>query len=370
MSKREAVGLSKDDSLVIKGVAILAMMWNHCFLEGRFESFDLTFAPFGVARVTQMATFLKICVSLFAFVSGYGLYYSLRSLERRQAISSPRAITTWYKTRYVKSFADFWLIVVLAWVVCQLLDGHTQATYFDDSVLGGIAFMVMQVLGLSSLFGAPMLVATWWYMSAALIFILLAPVIYVSLRRFGSVFCIGAVLVVARMTGGFPGGTNWLSFLPAFIVGMACADSDLLRRIRAYADSSPARTAAVIGGLLVASLICYKLRQVLPNKSFWDLHWGLFVPIYIALIMLTVARIPGVKDILHFLGAWSADVFLIHSFFRAHYAIEFVYAPGNFMLVMVRLLALGLVATALFRAFKRLIRYDSLTSALLEKCAE
>jgi len=28
-----ATGLSKDDSLVIKGVAILAMMWHHCFFK-------------------------------------------------------------------------------------------------------------------------------------------------------------------------------------------------------------------------------------------------------------------------------------------------------------------------------------------------
>lgn len=370
MSNKEAIGLTKDDSLVIKGVAILAMMWNHCFLPDRFEKFDLTFVPFGVHRVTQIAVFLKICVSLFAFVSGYGLYYSLRSLEKKGGGLSSQGVSTWYKTRYVKSFSDYWLIVVLAWIICQLLDGHTYKTYFANSLLGGISSMLMQLLGVSAFFEAPMLIATWWYMSAALIFILLAPLAYLLMRRFGGIFCFGAVLVVARVAGGYPGGTNWLSFLPAFVIGMACADSDIMRRIRAFADSSPARSAAVIVSLLLATLLCYKLRQALHIKLYWDLHWGLFMPIYIALIMLTVARIPGVKDVLHFLGSWSADVFLIHSFFRAHYAIEFVYAPGNFMLVMARLLALGLIATALFRVFKRLIRYESFVDALLARCTE
>lgn len=370
MSNREAIGLTKDDSLVIKGVAILAMMWHHSFLEGHFEDYDLSFFPLGMGRVSHIAVFFKICVSMFAFVSGYGLYYSLRGLERKKGSISSSDTLTWYKIRYIKSFSEYWLIVILAWIIEQIVIGRTQTVFFKDNSSLGVIYMLLELTGLGHLFGTPYTIVTWWYMSAALVYILFAPALYMLIRRYSGLFCFAAVSVLVRSFIGYPGSRNWLPFLPAFIIGMSCADTNWIGRVRSFAYSSRTREYFLIAGLILASYLCYRLGQVLPLESFWDVRWGLFVPIYIALIVLTVTRMPFVRDLLRFLGSWSADIFLIHTFFRIRYATDLVYAPGNFLLVITRLLALGLLATALLKVFKKLIRYDSYVDTLLARCAE
>lgn len=361
------VGLSKDDSLIIKGVAILAMMWHHCFLnESRFSQYDLTFFPFTQSQVINIASFLKICVGLFAFVSGYGLFCSL-SKDGPSGVGSAKDMVRWYKTRYIRSFSDYWLIVLLCCVICQLLDGSTASTYFKDSMFTGMLNLVFSVIGVSSILDTPLLVGTWWYMSAALVYILLAPILYWVIRRFSSIACIGIAIVGARVAGGYPGSTHYLTFLPAFIMGMTCANAAFFDRVNKWSDDSPYKKAGLIAFLLATMVFFYKFNLSFSSSKFWDVKWGLFIPIYVLCIVMTVAKVPFLNSMLRFLGEWSAELFLMHTLIRSRYCSAFVYAEGHFALVMVRLIALTLLVALAFRLFKRVIRYDAAISRLLER---
>lgn len=352
--------LTKDDSMVIKGVAILAMMWHHCFLKGRFDNYALTFGPFDVGMVTNVAAFLKICVSLFAFVSGYGLYCSLRSKERGN-------LDTWYATRYIKTFSDYWLVVLLGCIASQLIDGKTYAIYFDDGTFAGIVYMALDFLGLGAIFETPQLIGSWWYMSAALMFTILAPFLFGFMKRYGVVACVFIVLAIPRVAGGFPGGTNWLSFFMAFVMGGAFAHTQVVSRIRRYAAGSGGQHALLLLGLAFLLAACYKFDRTMSTDLFWDSKWGVFVAVYVLVIVFTLARIPYVRDALVFCGKWSSHIYLIHTFFRTRYGAGFVYGDGFFLLVIVRLLAVTMVACVLFRLLKKAIRYDDMIAALLRR---
>ena len=129
----------KKDSLSIKGIAILMMIWHHCFLAGRFESYDIIFFPLAESQVVNMAAFCKICVSLFAFVSGYGLYLSFTKNLNQGG--------DWIKNRLIRLLSGYWFIVLLVWVVCFLIDGRTYAFYFEGkSMWLGIWTMLMEFL--------------------------------------------------------------------------------------------------------------------------------------------------------------------------------------------------------------------------------
>ena len=366
----EPTGLTKNDSSIIKGVAILLMLWNHCFLPGRFDGCDLVFSPLTQGTVEGIASFCKICVSLFAFVSGYGLCCSLQSLDRRSGFTS-RTIASWYRTRYLRSFSGYWFIVIVAWIVCQCLDGLTVAVYFKDgSMFTGLCNMLFDLSGTSSFFGTPTLIATWWYMSAALAFILLAPLIYRLMDRFSGVLCLALVCMATRVSGGFPGSINWLSFLPAFIIGMICAHSGFFQKVQLLCSSSKAKHVCLVLVLLLLMLACYKFPSHFPKKYFWDFSWGFFVIIYVTLIKCTLPHIPFVRDAFVFLGSWSAEIYLVHSFLRARYASPIVYASGPFILVMVRLLLMSLAVCALIRILKRVVHYDSLIGLVEKRLSE
>ena len=70
---------TKEDSLCLKGVAILFMVLHHCFCSvDRFEAYTVNFAPFSQDFAVDFCNYLKICVSMFAFITGYGLYLSAK----------------------------------------------------------------------------------------------------------------------------------------------------------------------------------------------------------------------------------------------------------------------------------------------------
>ena len=74
------MGLTKSDSLRLKGVAMLMMFFHHLYCQvSRFDGYEISFSPFGQDAVVDVAMFFKLCVSIFAFVSGYGLLTSYAS---------------------------------------------------------------------------------------------------------------------------------------------------------------------------------------------------------------------------------------------------------------------------------------------------
>lgn len=356
---------TKFDTLVVKGAAILLMMWHHCFLPGRFEDFTISFWPLTQGQVTNIAAFCKICVSLFAFVSGFGLFRSLDEKMRTQGRLSSRFVSGWLRERYVRSFSGFWLIVVLAWVVCSVLDMRPRTIYFSDSVLSGLVYMLLDFLGLSNFFGTPSLIGTWWYMSAAFVFILAAPLLWLLLDRFGSVFTLGALFLLPRIGAGYPGNIAPYSFLPAFCLGMIFARERLFDRMDAWLGKGRGRPA--LGIVLSAALtfLCYKIAFHLPTEQFWDVKWGLFCGVYVSAIYLTLARLPGLNRVLAFLGKHSANIFMIHTFLRDTYLRDFIYSRGHFLLILLVLLGLSLALSIVLEALKKWLHFDALVRKLL-----
>lgn len=92
------VDFSKEDSFAVKGIAICMMMWHHCFLSGRFTGYTISFYPLIERQVVNIATFFKMCVSLFAFVSGYGLYVSFYRFRNK----GKSQVQEWIKRDTVK----------------------------------------------------------------------------------------------------------------------------------------------------------------------------------------------------------------------------------------------------------------------------
>lgn len=79
-------GITKRQSAMIQGFAILLMLYHHFFLAPLDYGDSLSF--FHIGRVSKLAWFGKICVGMFAFVSGYGMCRVLQKLrEKKKALS-------------------------------------------------------------------------------------------------------------------------------------------------------------------------------------------------------------------------------------------------------------------------------------------
>lgn len=77
--RMEKLGFTKKDTNIIKGMAIVFLMVHHCFKSAkRYAGYEVIFSPLNQEIVTYLASFLKICVPIFVFLTAYGITVSLK----------------------------------------------------------------------------------------------------------------------------------------------------------------------------------------------------------------------------------------------------------------------------------------------------
>ena len=82
---------TKEHTMQMKGIAIIILLFHHCFLNAQrwatvpYEKlattkgwgyYPISFAPFSSHTIQYLASFSKICVAMFVFMTGYGMWVS------------------------------------------------------------------------------------------------------------------------------------------------------------------------------------------------------------------------------------------------------------------------------------------------------
>lgn len=352
------MGLTKRDSMAIKGIAIVFMLFHHLYCEvSRFENFDVSFAPFSQEFIVNVGSLMKICVSIFAFITGYGLLKSIAKTPVDRA-----SVCKWNLTRLLKTMSGYYFIYIIAFIVTQLVSGLPAKTYFSGSTATGIAYLLADFLGVSTIFYTPTLLTTWWYMSAAILFILFVPLIYSVAKKLGYLPVIAVIILMPRLLqSGYPGSTNPFSFILPLVFGMIFADYNLFDKISSIRPKNKA--VAYITDLVFYSLAIVASYFVYTNfntADIWEIKFAVIPVFFICFFRYCVVRIPVVRKVLVFFGKYSMTIFLTHNFIRFVYFNEFIYSFKNFMLIFVVLFILSLLLAIVLDSVKKFIQYDKL----------
>lgn len=100
---------TKQDTLFIKGCAILFLLFHHCFLSpGRYKNLEVIFFPFTEYQVNHIAAFFKICVGIFVFLTAYEITASLKDKYNGLEIKN-QDLVHYASNRYIKLFMG-WII--------------------------------------------------------------------------------------------------------------------------------------------------------------------------------------------------------------------------------------------------------------------
>jgi len=349
-------GLTKNDSLCLKGIAIILMLFYHLFgFTERFENFEVSFFPFSQNFVVSISLLCKICVSIFAFVTGYGL---LKSIEKTPINKTD--VAKWNIKRLIKTMSGFYFIYVISFIATQLLSELPEKTYFGGSFVKGLVYMATDFLGLSNLFGTPTLLGTWWYMSAAIIFILLIPVFYFLSRKTGYLPILIIIIAAPHLLNtGYPGGMSTYIFIPSVIIGMMFAEYNIFEKIQALAVKKGILSYTVVIAVLLMLCICsYFVSINIDYFDFWEIEHSIIPISFICFFRYCIVRIPVIKQILAFLGKHSMTIFLTHTFIRYNYLNDFVYSFGNFIKIYAVLFVLSVALAVVIDTAKQLIKFD------------
>lgn len=355
---------TKEHTMQMKGIAIIILLFHHCFLNAQrwatvpYEKlattkgwgyYPISFAPFSSHTIQYLASFSKICVAMFVFMTGYGMWVSYESQKKKTTMSN------YIKKRMVTLMTGF-LIIFVVTEVLAIPTGRFIEVYGHD--FRSVVYMIIDALGLAKLLGTPLFCLTWWYMSLAIVLIMIFPFVHSIMEKYQWIVVVASIIVPRAC--GFGQSTDLFRYLLAYTLGMYFAQHDLLARIKEkfMEQNVEGKLLSLIVSLIGLAVIIKCRQNAWIGWKYLD-FWDGFAAMYV--IVLSYIYILNGKWIvkgLGFLGKHSMNIFLIHSFYRDVFFHEFTYSFYYAWLDYIVLMAISLVTSIVLEWFKKLIRYE------------
>lgn len=208
--------LSIQDSNVLKGIAILMMLFHHLFFSSDYGFKDIEVNGHGI--MNTFALMCKVCVAMFVFVSGYGLTEKYKGKEHID-------LKKFYWNRIVKLFVNYWFIWLIFVPLSVLWLGPSLQEQYGYSNI--ISKMVLDLMGIINWFGIYNYNPTWWFYSCIIGLYLLYPLLHV-LARTSSLYVIAIGIVIYFLPTGLFMSVRL--YVLTFICGMLYSKYDAIRK--------------------------------------------------------------------------------------------------------------------------------------------
>lgn len=355
---------TKEHTMQMKGIAIIILLFHHCFLNAQrwatvpYEKlattkgwgyYPISFVPFSSHTIQYLASFSKICVAMFVFMTGYGMWVSYESQKKKTTMSN------YIKKRMVTLMTGF-LIIFVVTEILAIPTGRFIEVYGHD--FRSVVYMIIDALGLAKLLGTPLFCLTWWYMSLAIVLIMIFPFVHSIMEKYQWVVVVASIIVPRAC--GFGQSTDLFRYLLAYTLGMYFAQHDLLARIKEkFMEQNVAGKLLSLIVSLIGLAVIIKCRQNAwigwKYLDFWDGFAAMYV---IVISYIYILNGKWIVKGLGFLGKHSMNIFLIHSFYRDVFFHEFTYSFYYAWLDYIVLMAISLVTSIVLEWFKKLIRYE------------
>lgn len=355
---------TKEHTMQMKGIAIIILLFHHCFLNAQrwatvpYEKlattkgwgyYPISFAPFSSHTIQYLASFSKICVAMFVFMTGYGMWVSYESQKKKTTMSN------YIKKRMVTLMTGF-LIIFVVTEILAIPTGRFIEVYGHD--FRSVVYMIIDALGLAKLLGTPLFCLTWWYMSLAIVLIMIFPFVHSIMEKYQWIVVVASIIVPRAC--GFGQSTDLFRYLLAYTLGMYFAQHDLLARIKEkFMEQNMAGKLLSLIVSLIGLAVIIKCRQNAwigwKYLDFWDGFAAMYV---IVISYIYILNGKWIVKGLGFLGKHSMNIFLIHSFYRDVFFHEFTYSFYYAWLDYIVLMAISLVTSIVLEWFKKLIRYE------------
>ena len=355
---------TKEHTMQMKGIAIIILLFHHCFLNAQrwatvpYEKlattkgwgyYPISFAPFSSHTIQYLASFSKICVAMFVFMTGYGMWVSYESQKKKTTMSN------YIKKRMVTLMTGF-LIIFVVTEVLAIPTGRFIEVYGHD--FRSVVYMIIDALGLAKLLGTPLFCLTWWYMSLAIVLIMIFPFVHSIMEKYQWVVVVASIIVPRAC--GFGQSTDLFRYLLAYTLGMYFAQHDLLARIKEkfMEQNVVGKLLSLIVSLIGLAVIIKCRQNAWIGWKYLD-FWDGFAAMYVIIISyIYILNGKWIVKGLGFLGKHSMNIFLIHSFYRDVFFHEFTYSFYYAWLDYIVLMAISLVTSIVLEWFKKLIRYE------------
>ena len=292
--------MKKEESGALQGIAVLLMIFHHCFLysymflDGFLRSPEFT---------THFARSTRIAIAICAFVSGYGIYHVLRKKNGYREEYKDMCI------RIAKLYGKYWIAVLI--------------TILVDGLIFGSVISLKELPGNLTGFN-PTYNTTWWYIREYMFMLLIAPFIKSVLqgdrkRRTTAIILIVSLAAIMGVLLLLPVG-NWMIrflreyvqviLLIIFFEGYLAAF--IQDRLKGRVDVHFHKTSFMLTvGILTASL-SYILRYMVSFDGGDSKPDIIIAPIFILGAVLIFRAVTPLRKVFAFLGSNLLYMWFIH----------------------------------------------------------
>ena len=322
---------SRNDTAIAKLAAIGMMICHHLFTfpdripEGKMYH---SLASVGGQPVEGVvAQFSRLCVAMFLFLSGYGIYIQLRKKKYLTAYIADKI-----KGLLMTLWKVMWVFVPLSMALGVKKVNISAVWDIEYSPLNFVLNMIGFPKGIHPFNGE------WWFITAYLFLLIGVPAIFAWLRRsrdnffsdlivvmliflFGNTFY--EKLLTYPLTEGFY-HSPWcsvirdiLGVLPSFLMGFLFAKNQVFEYFRLKFRHPVSRIAVSFAVCLILFVFRWKVGG---NYDFMLV--GFFVPAIVTILRV----IPGIPWLAHKISRYVTYIWLIHTFYCYMFAGEFIYS--------------------------------------------
>jgi len=325
-------GFGTNDTNLVKGVAILLLLFHHLF----YENPEAGPAILGMHPLHLAALAARVCVCIFVLLSGYGL----ASSNRREALPM------FWRRRLVKLLLNYWLIWLLFVPVCVLGFGRSFQSVYADHIP---ARVLLDLSGLQMVTGFHGYNATWWFVSLIIALYFLFPFLKAIIDAcgvYGLLLTVPLLFVVETKTLTHRVSFDFvLLWIFPFTLGIFSAKRNLFVATSHFLAGSVPRRLTMLGVLALMIGLILAQRQFGPivNGSRVD---GPLSFLVVVGAFSTLSGKPILGRILEFLGAHSFNIFLFHTFIYGYFFPEFFLRSHAPLLSYVALLLACVIISA------------------------
>lgn len=323
-----AFSLSRQDTSIMKGIAICAMLLHHLYASPITESIE---SYGGLLRWIGIVG--KVCVSIFLFCSGYGMSVQYRKVE------SWSDSTVFLRRRLIKLYTNFWVVyAIFVPITVFFFNRPLSAAYgYHTHLYKEVASVFLDLLCIPSPWRSPYNV-TWWFNQLILVMYLLFPLTIWFVRKAGVVISLAAGFLVFCFYQHIPFGmNNWSLWQFSFLLGIVW--SFMENRI-------PDRYNALVKGrysswIAVLVLVILTFLRMTRSRFWTGLHMDAFITVALAFFVLSLQNKESYFcRTFAFLGKHSINIYLIHTFLNGYWHPEWLHTSAwmrcgaNFFILM------------------------------------
>lgn len=331
--------LTKNDSKMLQGLSVLAMVCLHLFCRDYQGVFTPVVYLFGTPLSFYFGQISDFCVMGFAFISGYA---HMTQIDNKG----------YYKRRLralLILLIDFWMILLLFTAVSVIVGNGANMP-------GNISKFLMNFFLLENSYNG-----AWWYMFTFVVLVIISPITLKLIKKYNVIviLVVGFIIYSFAYYIRFKGSYNGWIFdkigpfgmtLFEYLIGAVCFKTKIFTKIYNVWKKIP-KSLTVIFSILVFAVLLFAHTKILQS---------LFIAPITGMVIFVMFHFWNkpkfVKSFFAFFGEHSTNIWLTHMFFFSKLFVDFVYIAKYPILIYVFTLV---ITVSVSYVFKFISKYTS-----------